>query len=266
MPTFDPDRREIVLRIVYDGAATAGKTANLRWLEATFGHRARGELYVPAETSRGRTLYFDWLELLTGHVDDWPVRCQLLTVPGQFALAERRFQLLRGIDAVVVVCESTPRGVATARHAWTFLKRVLASSGRVAPPVIVQANKQDLPNALSCSEIAARLGLDMGTRVIPACAIDGEGVRATFFAALDAAREAIRATLHGSGAEALLRSPETAEQLYETMMRDADSDDDPVLALALEEALASVAAGEIASPPGSPAADPPPAPGPAHRP
>ena len=43
-----------------------------------------------------------------------PLRCQLLTVPGQFAFADRRYRLLRGIDAVVMVCESTPNGIRAA--------------------------------------------------------------------------------------------------------------------------------------------------------
>lgn len=253
MATFDPDRREIVLRIVYDGAATAGKTANLRSLYATFGHRAQGELYIPAETASGRTLYFDWLELVVGHLDDWPVRCQVLTVPGQFAFAERRYRLLRGIDAVVVVCESTPQGVHAARLAWTFLQRVLASTGNPDLPVVVQANKQDLPGALACSEIAAQLALGRGSRVLPACALHGDGVRVTFLAALDAARDAVRATLRRSGVEALAPPMESAEQLHEAMLRDADGALDPVIALALDEALASVAAREDAPTPPPPA-------------
>ena len=86
MATFDRDRREIVLRIIYDGVATAGKTANLRSLRALFGRRAQGEVYAPAETATGRAFYFDSLDLLVGHADEWPLRCQLLTVPGQLAL------------------------------------------------------------------------------------------------------------------------------------------------------------------------------------
>jgi signal recognition particle receptor subunit beta len=240
MATFDRDRREIVLRIVYDGAATAGKTANLRSLHASFGHRAQGELYIPAETATGRTLYFDSLELLTGHVDEWPIRCQLLTVPGQFAFAERRYRLLRGIDAVIVVCESTPRGVQAARGAWTFLERALTSIGNARVPIVVQANKQDLPGALSPAEVEALLVLDPGHRVFPASALQGDGVRVTFLAALDAARDAVRERLRRAGPEALGPPMESAEQLYAAMLREVDIDPDPAVAAALDEALAAL--------------------------
>ena len=243
MATFDRERREIVLRIVYDGAATAGKTANLRSLHASFGHRAQGELFVPAETATGRTLYFDFLELFAGYVDDWPIRCQLLTVPGQFAFAERRYRLLRGIDAVVLVCESTPSGVQTARFAWTFLERALASSGAAGVPIVVQANKQDIPGALSAVEVEDLLVSGRGHRVLAASALHGDGVRATFLVALDAARDAVRERLRSAGPEALGPPMESAADLYESMLADADAD--PAVAAALDEALALMEASVI---------------------
>lgn len=253
MATFDRETREIVLRIVYDGAATAGKTANLRSLHASFGHRAQGTLYTPAETGTGRTLYFDWLELMAGHVDEWPIRCQLVTVPGQFAFAERRYRLLRGIDAAVVVCESTPQGVLAARAAWTFLSGVLAAAGNERIPVVVQANKQDLPGALSPARIAALLALDPKHRVLPARALDGDGVRTTFLAALDAARDVVRAKLRIGGPESLGTPMESAEHLYDAMLREADADPEPGFVAALDGALAAVATDEAPSVPPLPA-------------
>jgi hypothetical protein len=240
MATFDRDRQEIVLRIVYDGAATAGKTANLRSLHASFAHRAQGELYTPAETPAGRTLYFDSLELLTGYVEEWPIRCQLLTVPGQLAFAERRYRLLRGLDAAVVVCESTRLGIQAAQSSWRFLKNALDSGGNGQVPLIVQANKQDLPGALSPDEVDARLGVGQRLRVLPASALHGEGVRATFLAALDAARDAVRERLRHAGPEALGPPMECAAELYEAMIAEADTEPDPAVGAAVDEALATV--------------------------
>ena len=244
MATFDRERREIVLRIVYDGAATAGKTANLRALHASFGHRARREVYAAAETATGRTLYFDSLELSTGYLDDWPLRCQLLTVPGQFAFADRRYRLLRGIDAVVLVCESTPTGVRAARSALAFLERALASTGGTAVPVIVQANKQDLPGALSPGDVERLLVAGRRHPVLPASAILGDGVRATFVAALDAGRSTLRERLRSAGPEALGTPMESAERLHEAMLRDAELTPDPGAAAALDEALSQVGDGD----------------------
>jgi signal recognition particle receptor subunit beta len=238
MAHFDSQRREVVVRIVYDGLATAGKTANLRALHAAFSSRAKGDIYVPAETATGRTLYFDWLELAAGYIDDWPLRCQILTVPGQFAYAERRFRLLREIDGVVLVCESTARGVEAARIASVFLGRVLDSCGNADVPIVFQANKQDLPGALGPGEVAARLGLGEGRPIVPASALHGEGVRLTLLTALGLARDRLRERLR-RGAQDLPPHTETAEELYEAMLA-ADDAADAEASAALEAALRAV--------------------------
>jgi len=239
MAHFDFERGEVVVRIVYDGLATAGKTANLRSLHAAFSKRAKKGVYAPAETPTGRTLYFDWLELLVGYLDDWPLRCQILTVPGQFAYAERRFRLLRDIDGVVLVCESTPKGVDAARIASVFLGKALDACGNADVPIVFQANKQDLPGALSPEEVAARLGLGERRRLIPASALHGDGVRVTLLTALDLVRERLRHRLRRGGAQALSAHTETAEELYAAMLAAEDTVDAEV-AQALDAALRSV--------------------------
>jgi signal recognition particle receptor subunit beta len=238
MAYFDVQRGEVVARIVYDGLATAGKTANLCSLHAAFSKRSPEGLYVPAENARGRTLFFDWLELAAGYVDDWPLRCQILTVPGQFVHAQRRFRLLREIDAVVLVCESTPKGVAAARIARAFLDQALAFCGNTGVPVLVQANKQDLPGALSREEVALRLGGALP--VIGACATSGEGVRETLISALDAARDRLRDVLRSDGPPGLRPHVETAEQLYLAMVAEEDSAEDTAATGALDAALEAV--------------------------
>lgn len=240
MAYFDAQRSEAVLRIVYDGPATAGKTANLRSLHAAFSQRSMDGIHVPAENARGRTLFFDWLELLVGHVDEWPLRCQILTVPGQLALAKRRVRLLKEVDAVVLVCDSTPKGVAAARIAATSLVYVLGHCGNTSAPVIVQANKQDLAGALAPRDVALRLGMGAHLRVVPARATEGEGVRETLIAALDAARDRLRPLLRAGGPTALSCRTETAEQLYLTMLAEDETDDDVMEVTALEVALKAV--------------------------
>ncbi len=240
MAYFDPERREVVLRIVYDGPATAGKTQNLRALHAAAQARSRGAVVVPAETKTGRTLYFDWLELLAGQLDDWPLRCQLLTVPGQLAHAERRFQLLREIDAVVLVCESSAPGVRAARVAWEFLGAALASSGNVETPIVIQANKQDLPSSLSVSEVLAGMNLKEACTVVAASAKTQEGVLATFLTALALGRDRVRDMVRTVGPEVLPPPLASAEVLYEAMLASERGASDPEVAAALEAALAAV--------------------------
>lgn len=239
MATFDPERREIVLRIVYDGPAMAGKTANLRALHTAATERARGGVVVPAETATGRTLYFDWLELLTGVVEDWPLRCQILTVPGQLALAERRFRLLREVDAVVLVCDSRPAGARPARAAWAFLSSTLEATKNTDAPIVVQANKQDLPGALSPSELRSSLGLGAAVPIVPACATNLDGVLETFLRALRAARDRVRGPLGSAGPESLPRGMTTAVDLHRALLSEEDGVPDPALVSVLEAALAA---------------------------
>ena len=95
MALVDPTTDQIVVRIVYDGPALSGKTTSLKAL-------ARGvssSLTTPAETA-GRTLYFDWVDYVGGLFDGRQIRCQIVSVPGQRDLAERRRLLLETADAV----------------------------------------------------------------------------------------------------------------------------------------------------------------------
>lgn len=239
MAYFDTESREVVLRIVYDGLGTAGKTTNLRALYAAFSERASSELVISSQSSTGRTLYFDWLELSAGHFDDSPLRVQLLSVPGQFVYATRRFSLLQQLDGAVLVCESTPRGADQARIAATFLRKALNSSGNADAPLVVQANKQDLPEALPVEELLTRLGIEPQAAVA-ASALNGDGVRATLLRVLDLARVRLRKQLDGAAPSTLAPATQSASDLYEALAHGGDVEGDAAYVDAMETALAEV--------------------------
>ncbi|MEZ4406985.1 MAG: ADP-ribosylation factor-like protein [Polyangiales bacterium] len=215
MAVYDPSRGAVTVRVVYDGLGTAGKTTNIRQIHALFTLARQGDVVVPEE-HRGRTLFFDWLELDAGYVDEHRLRMQVLTVPGQFVYAPRRWALLRDPDAVVEVCDSSPAGVERSRYAMRFLRALLARQGSDVP-VIVQANKQDVPGALSGEALRAALELDADARVVEATAHDGGGVRSTLVFALLAARERARAQIARVGVGGLPRVTESAEEIYARM-------------------------------------------------
>lgn len=234
MAYFDESTGEIVVRIVYDGLGTAGKTSNLRALHAAFPSRTKDGVITPEETVAGRTVFFDWLELAAGHLDDWPLRCQIVTVPGQFVYANRRFHLLRQIDAAVLVCDSSERGVDAGAIALTFLQEALRSTMNQGVPVILQANKQDLAGALPPERVEARLTHAVDA-VVGATASTGDGVRLTLLRAIDLVRKRVRSQMGSTGPRALPRSDATAAELYEALLL---SDGDESHAVALESALA----------------------------
>ncbi|APR84216.1 gliding motility protein MglA [Minicystis rosea] len=206
MPTFNAELRRLTVRVVYDGLAMAGKTTNVRRLSEAFAQTHGGALRAPGGEDRGRTRFFDWLELQAGWLDDVPLRCEALTVPGQLALAQRRWWLLQDIDAVVLVVDSTPAGVERARIALSFLLNAAPAVLEPTARLVVQCNKQDLPDALSPDDIAERLSLPASVRVVGAAAEQGHRIRETFYFALDAARTWARHVLRDRAPESL--SPE----------------------------------------------------------
>jgi signal recognition particle receptor subunit beta len=238
MARFDKSTGEIVLRVVYDGPATAGKSTNVRGLQAAYAAQSRGELFVPEHTAGGRTRWFDWLLLDAGHLDDRALRVEVLTVPGQLAFASLRFRLLHGADAVVFVCESTAARLLAARVAWGFLSRTLAVIGASDLPIVLQANKQDLDGALAPTAVAREIGCTP-TASLGARALDGDGVRMTFHRAFDLARVRLRAEGLPERAESLPPS-ETPEQLYAALRELEGAAMSHELESALERALAEV--------------------------
>ena len=89
MPTFDPLLRRLIARVVYDGPAFSGKTTNVKRICDAYPIQKRSEMYTPGSL-KGRTMFFDWLEIDLGKVGNLPVCCQILSVPGQRARSYRR--------------------------------------------------------------------------------------------------------------------------------------------------------------------------------
>lgn len=212
MPVFDLEEQKVVARVVYDGAAGAGKTTNLRQLATLFTVVRRSQLFTPVELN-GRTLYFDWLQIAGGLVAGLPLLCQAVTVPGQTALAPRRRHLLRSADAVVFVCDSAPGSLAKTRRSLALLEEERARRA-MDVPLVVQANKQDAPGALSAAELLAELGLPSGTPVVTARADDGGGVLETWVLAVRSVANWVHEHSVRDGFGVAVTPAESSDELY----------------------------------------------------
>lgn len=186
MAIFDRENGKLVVRVVYDGPGNAGKTTNILEICRFFSTMRRGELVSPEEHA-GRTLWFDWVQVDAGVVAGYGLRCQIVTVPGQLVLRRRRSALLRSADVVVLVCDSTPSGLARLRPAFGRVRQFIAEHVDRDVPLVIQANKQDLPDAVSPEEVGARLDADSSIPVVGARAREGIGVRETLVLAIRAA-------------------------------------------------------------------------------
>lgn len=192
MAHIDLDTGDLVARVVYDGASSAGKTTNVQRLHAQLLSARAGDLVSP-ETIGRETVYFDWREFAGGLLEGRRLRVQLLSLPGQPSRAHRRRHLLSTADAVVFVVDATAE-----RH---DVNAAMASSlmqlRALHPmPLVVQRNKIDLAaEPLEHQLLLRALQLPADTPVIDANATADIGVTEAFLLACRLMTSALRERL-----------------------------------------------------------------------
>jgi signal recognition particle receptor subunit beta len=209
---IDPERTQIVIRLVYDGPAKAGKTTSLRRLAQSLGV----EMFSAPE-EEGRTLYFDWLDYVGGLYEGMPIRCQVVSAPGQQVLESRRRLLLESADAVIFVADSRPERTADNQRAYATLLEI-AGDEPVPIGIVIQANKRDLPDALSLDELRDTFGGGLSLAMTEAVAERGEGVRETFVLGIRLALDRVRALRNDGALPTLAPEFEDGTQLLTAMM------------------------------------------------
>ncbi len=221
MPSYDAERGCHIIRIVYDGPGFAGKTTNLQQVCALLPATKRSELYTPAAL-KGRTMFFDWMEVLGPPITSVEVRFHLITVPGQIERNYRRRPLVEMADVVVFVCDPTPKQLTDSLRTFARLRGTIKQRGRDVP-LVVQANKQDVAGALSPEQVRRRLKLQPEISVVPASSASGAGVRETLARSMRLGLQALAAG--GAGAQGEL--VKTADELFDHILsfEDAPRDD-----------------------------------------
>jgi len=168
--------REINAKIVYYGPGLCGKTTNLEKIYDSVPDTHRGRM-VSMKTQTDRTLFFDLLPLDLGELQGMKTRFLLYTVPGQVYYNATRKLVLKGVDAVVFVADSTPDKMAENRESLANLEANLKAYGLdfKTTPMVLQYNKRDLPNALSVEEMNRELN-PHNVPIYEAQAVNGGGV------------------------------------------------------------------------------------------
>jgi signal recognition particle receptor subunit beta len=187
MPTIDPIRGVLVIRIVYDGPALSGKTTSLRALAKGVG----SEVACPEERE-GRTLFFDWVDYVGGLYEGRQIRCQIISVPGQRQLADRRARLLEDADAVVCVLDTSAAEIG---YGLEWLTGLVPLCRGESPPVgiVLQANKRDAPDAVPRAELRERVDAVAPLAIVESVATGAEGIREAFVLAVRLALDRVRA-------------------------------------------------------------------------
>ena len=140
-------KREITFKIVYYGPPLSGKTTNLEYLHTVIPDEARGPMTV-LSTQKDRTLYFDFLPLVSPVIRGFVSKFQLYTVPGQPIYNETRRLVLSGTDGIVFVADSQWDKMEENVDSLKNLGDNLASYSLslLTLPHVLQFNKRDLPN------------------------------------------------------------------------------------------------------------------------
>ena len=171
--------REITAKIVYYGPGLGGKTTSLQYIHGSLPSDNRGKM-ISLATEEDRTIYFDFLPLNLGKIQDFSVRVQLYTVPGQVRYNATRKLVLRGADGLVFVVDAQKHKKLANVESFTNLEENLREHGKDLHelPHAIQVNKMDLPNRMSTQE----LNLLLNKYNVPhfeSCATTGTGVLET---------------------------------------------------------------------------------------
>lgn len=150
--------REINAKIVYYGPGLSGKTTNLEKIYDSVPESNRGRM-VSMKTQTDRTLFFDLLPLDLGELQGMKTRFLLYTVPGQVYYNATRKLVLKGVDALVFVADSSPDKLAENRESLANLEQNLKAYNLdlKTVPWVIQFNKRDLPNAMTVVQMNQEL-------------------------------------------------------------------------------------------------------------
>ncbi len=165
-------QRGLQVKLVFWGPGCSGKTTMLRAVAKLYpGMVAAGPVEVA--TSEGRTMWEDYLALHARTSIDLVVH--VYTTTGQRRFLHTREYVASGADGLLFVADSRREALDEDLRSWEELNAVSPRG----TPMLVAANKQDLPDAASAGEIAELLGVEAGL-VYPTIARDGWGVGSVF--------------------------------------------------------------------------------------
>ncbi|MFW9967809.1 MAG: ADP-ribosylation factor-like protein [Candidatus Thorarchaeota archaeon] len=164
----------IHIKIVFYGPSLSGKTTALRWLFANVRALAKGKI-VEISDELGRTTYFDFIPVSAGE----KVIFDVFTVAGQRRHATQRINVLRGVDGMIFMADSTPEQMNENLASIQELRIALGTDRMGTLPIVVSLNKRDLPNALPVDRMLQMLDLE-GYPVFATIATEGKNLLRMF--------------------------------------------------------------------------------------
>jgi signal recognition particle receptor subunit beta len=195
--------REITAKIVYYGPGLGGKTTSLQYIHNGLPADNRGKM-ISLATEEDRTIYFDFLPLNLGQIQDFAVRVQLYTVPGQVRYNATRKLVLRGADGLVFVADSQKHKKLSNLESFHNMEDNIREHGKDLKelPHILQFNKVDLPNRMTAHDLNELLN-KYNVPFFESCATLGIGI-------LDSLKSITKLVFNDLGKKALLQKKSKA--------------------------------------------------------
>lgn len=171
----DYGKRKIMVKLVYWGGAMSGKTTSVKYL---FNQYDRGDMLQSIETSTGRTLFFDFGELIFNR-GQWEFLVNIWTATGQDFYCETRPTVLTGVDGIIFVGDSNPELLKDNQRSWLELVSMLGVKIN-AIPILFCLNKRDINNRISVDDFRSSLNLGEEYNVIETVATYGQNILESF--------------------------------------------------------------------------------------
>ncbi|MDD5413798.1 MAG: GTPase domain-containing protein [Smithellaceae bacterium] len=176
--------RVIQAKVVYYGPGRCGKTTNLEYVYEKCRPQVNSDM-ITVKTQGDRTLFFDFFPLDMGKVAGYDVKIQLYTVPGQVKYDSTRRLVLKGVDGVVFVADSTverrEKNIISIRNLEDNLKIYNKDIHDI--PLVIQYNKRDLAHdgieILDLETMEKDLNAELKVPAIEASAVKGDNVVVT---------------------------------------------------------------------------------------
>jgi len=157
MSLFNYNSKEIHCKIIYYGPGSSGKTSNIKWVCKNIQDQKWDVFSIPLNTKPSS--FFDFLPLNVGVIHGFHTRFHLYTIPGDRLFETSQKLLLKGVDGVFFVADSTKDKMPDNRESMDQLKNYLKEEGTSLAdiPMVIQYNKRDLEDICSLSKMRSEL-------------------------------------------------------------------------------------------------------------
>ncbi|MCK4844367.1 MAG: hypothetical protein KAS95_01705 [Candidatus Heimdallarchaeota archaeon] len=162
-------------KLVFVGPSMAGKTTFLKKLHTDVTGIKKGGLNSIEDPS-GRTIYFDFSPFMATS----NVILDIYTVAGQRRHRHQRSLVLKGVDGLLFVADSSRDLLADNVESAEELKKELGDKINTEIPIVISLNKRDVPDAMNKRELIDALDLGDAIPVFETIAIEGIGVKRAF--------------------------------------------------------------------------------------